>query len=77
MSLHPANTIAQRHARFDFLEDEIMKIAARRPFVVSRHAPEQAKLRGQVYHMQKHGKLKLVAYDGRVFKYRSISYDQE
>lgn len=76
MSIHSQNFVAQRHAQFDFTEDEIIKIAGRRPFIVSRHAPDQAKLRGQVYHMHKHGKLKLIGYDGRVFKYRSIEHDQ-
>ena len=71
MTIHSQNFVAQRHAQFDFTEDEIIKIAGRRPFIVSRYDPGQSKLRGQVYRMQRVGKLKLIGYDGRVFKYRS------
>lgn len=71
MTIHSANLVAQRHAQFDFTEDEIIKIAGRRPFIVSRYDPGQSRLRGQVYRMQRVGKLKLIGYDGRVFKYRS------
>lgn len=71
MTIRSQNFVAQRHAQFDFTEDEIIKIAGRRPFIVSRYDPEQSRLRGQVYRMQRVGKLKLIGYDGRVFKYRS------
>lgn len=66
-------SIAARHARNEFTEEEILQIAARRDFTVSRHAPDQAYLRGQVYRMKLVGLLTLTNYNGRNFTYRKTT----
>ena len=63
--------VSARHREGDFTEDEVLFIAARRDFTVSKYRWGHSALRKLTRRMRADGKLELVGFDGRNFYYRS------
>jgi hypothetical protein len=62
--------LAQRAAKGDWTEAEVLIMASRRDFVVHKYRDSQAAVRKLTRRMYKDGKLDMVLFDGRQFYYR-------
>ena len=61
--------MSKRHREGNFTEAEVLFIAAKRPFLVSRYLWRHEALRKLTRRMHREGKLKRIAFDGRNFHY--------
>lgn len=61
--------MSKRHREGKFTEAEVLFIAAKRPFLVSRYLWRHEALRKLTRRMHREGKLKRIAFDGRNFHY--------